>query len=65
MNERQKQVFSGWVNLTQAEKDDLVKEINAYENMTLEEKRKKQLRESVKAVDTGPYSGATCLCCGR
>ena len=65
MTENTRKVFNGWVNLTQDEKNELATLINDYEKATPDEKRRMQVNRSVKAVETGPYSTVSCVCCGR
>jgi|HubBroStandDraft_4_1064222.scaffolds.fasta_scaffold417353_1 hypothetical protein len=66
MNNKTNKVFFGWLNLTDGERQELEAAIRRFNSATEPERR--QLRESVTKVITGPLgsgSGSGCPCCGR
>ena len=61
MNDKVQGVFTGWLNLTSSEKEQLLEEIKNYKLKSSYEQ--KQLLEKAGVV-TGPIGGR-CPCCGR
>jgi hypothetical protein len=66
MSPRVARVFKGYSSLTDAEKNELIRAINA-SNGTPEqiEKTARDLKESLDRIPTGPYAQGRCDCCGK
>jgi hypothetical protein len=63
MNDKTNKVFLGWLNLTIGERQELEAAIRRFN--TASESDRRQLRESVTKLTTGPLGGGSCPCCGR
>jgi hypothetical protein len=65
MNNKTNKVFWGWLNLTEGERQELDAAVRRFN--TASESERRQLRESVTKVITGPLGtgGGGCPCCGR
>ena len=61
MSAKVERVFTGWLNLTDSEKEDLLKEISKFKQKKTDE-QKIILKEA--SIVTGPIGGS-CPCCGR
>lgn len=57
-------VLQGFLNLTEDEKAELIKQINSYYNTDDKATFRRDIGGKVKSVDLGPLSGG-CKCCGR
>lgn len=61
MTESARKVFNGYLNLNTQEKNELIKEINAY----IEKPRAQQLEKAEEVRRLGPTSNYSCPCCGK
>jgi len=57
-------VLQGFMNLSEAEKAELIRQINSYNNSNDKATFRRDIGDKVKSVDLGPLSGG-CKCCGR
>jgi hypothetical protein len=58
-------VLQGFLDLTDSEKAELIRQINQYNNQATDKAVfKKDIGDKVKSVDLGPLS-KTCKLCGR
>lgn len=57
-------VLQGFMNLSEMEKAELIRQINNYNNSNDKATFKRDIGDKVKSVDLGPLSGG-CKCCGR
>lgn len=57
-------VLQGFLNLSEEQKTDLIREINRYYNTDDKVTFRRDIGGKVKSVDLGPLSGG-CKCCGR
>lgn len=64
MNKNVLLVLQGFLNLSEDEKAELIKQINDYYNTNDKATFKRDIGDKVKSVDLGPLSGG-CKCCGR
>jgi hypothetical protein len=65
MNKKTQFVFNGWLELSQAERDEFENAVREYNSGTYQ--KRVQLTESTRGVakmETGPL-GRGCPCCGR
>lgn len=62
MNKKTTQVFIGFLNLTDQEKNELIDQINRYQegNSIV----RKSLKETFR-LELGPVSSSNCPCCGK
>lgn len=70
MKKRAAQVFRGWLELSQEEKQEVINAINEFLNATPQGKATLQARTLNEATatfsfDTGPTGSRSCPCCGR
>ncbi|WP_367864384.1 hypothetical protein [Pedobacter sp. WC2423] len=65
MTDKQKLVMKGLLELSESERQEIIRESQNFKTKTFSEKR--SLNESLeKAQRTiGPTSNGSCLCCGR
>lgn len=69
MTKNTRRVLAGWLKLTPSERTEFIKELNDYQKLSPEDKRKFERliqAEEEKAVKMaiGPLS-EVCICCGR
>lgn len=66
MDERVARVALGWINLSQAEREEVQRFVNAYFREE-DYGKSRSLKESLqRKADVGPYaSSTTCPCCKR
>lgn len=57
-------VLQGFLNLTEEQKTELIRQINTYYNTDDKATFRRDIGGKVKSVDLGPLSGG-CKCCGR
>ena len=57
-------VLQGFLNLTEEQKTELIRQINTYYNTDDKVSFRRDIGGKVKSVDLGPLSGG-CKCCGR
>lgn len=57
-------VLQGFLNLSEADKAELIKQLNDYQRSNDKASFKREIGGRVKSVDLGPLSGG-CKCCGR
>lgn len=57
-------VLQGFLNLSDADKAELIRQLNAYQQSQDKASFKRDIGGKVKSVDLGPLSGG-CKCCGR
>jgi hypothetical protein len=65
MNNNVLLVLQGFLNLTDSEKEELVKQINKYNQTYGKAEFKRDIGDKVKSVHLGPLGSGTCKCCGR
>lgn len=64
MSKKSDQVFAGWLRLSTAERDDVIRKINEYQ---AEPARRRVIEEQLEKsyrITLGPV-GDACACCGR
>ncbi len=57
-------VLQGFLNLSEDQKAELIRQINQYYNTDDKATFRRDIGGKVKSVDLGPLSGG-CKCCGR
>lgn len=67
MNDKVKQVFNGWLALSDTERNAFKEAERQYETGSHEKRNqlKESTRDSVMKMQTGPLGRGTCACCGR
>lgn len=66
MTDRTKLVLEGFIKLTNAEKEELIRQINDYNKKSSygQESFKESVQKSLDSIVLGPL-GSKCPCCGR
>lgn len=64
MNDNVLLVLQGFLNLTDDERAELIRQITRYNQTYDKGEFRRDIGERVKSVDLGPLSN-TCKCCGR
>lgn len=57
-------VLQGYLNLSEADKAELIRQLNNYNSSNDKATFKRDIGGKVKSVDLGPLSSG-CTCCGR
>lgn len=57
-------VLQGFLNLSDVDKVELIRQLNAYQQSLDKATFKRDIGGKVKSIDLGPLSGG-CKCCGR
>lgn len=65
MNKKVELVYKGFLTLSAAERDELIKAINTYINSTYKERSDLEEVYKTRRITLGPLPSDTCPCCGR